>query len=133
MFPTHQLRKEPAMKQLLLASAVALTAVLGLAPTADAKTKIGIFFGSPHYDYQRGPDYVYRDGYGWYEPSYRPAYSYNRGRLSCGEAKWHVRNSGYRNVSTIECRGRTYTFEAMRRGRDITIFVDSRTGRLSRG
>ena len=49
-------------------------------------------------------------------------------RLSCGEARSRVRNSGFRNVYTIECNGRTYTFEATRRGRDVTVFVDSRNG-----
>ena len=55
------------------------------------------------------------------------------GRLSCGEARRVVRNSGFRNVSTIECNGRTYTFEATRRGRDVTVFVNSRTGAVWRG
>jgi hypothetical protein len=54
------------------------------------------------------------------------------GRLSCGEARSRVRNSGFRNVATIECQGRTYTFEATRRGRDVTVYVNSRTGALSR-
>jgi len=53
-------------------------------------------------------------------------------RLSCGEARSRVRNSGFRNVDTIECNGRTYTFEATRRGRDVTVFVDSRNGRIWR-
>jgi hypothetical protein len=59
--------------------------------------------------------------------------NYGYGPLSCGEARAKVRHSGFRNVSTIECNGRTYTFEATRRGRDITIYVNSRTGALWRG
>ncbi len=59
--------------------------------------------------------------------------NYGDGRLSCGEARGVVRNSGFRNVSTIECNGRTYTFEATRRGRDVTVFVNSRTGAVWRG
>ena len=59
----------------------------------------------------------------------RTGYYYGRGRLSCGEARRIVRNNGFRNVATIECNGRTYTFEATRRGRDVTVFVNSRTGR----
>jgi hypothetical protein len=55
-------------------------------------------------------------------------HGYGYGRLSCGEARARVRHSGFRNVSTIECNGRTYTFEATRRGRDVTVFVNSRTG-----
>ncbi len=117
------------MKRLILASAFAASMALGLPSIADAKVKIGVFFGTPHYDYRVGPDYRYRDGYGWY----RPVQGYSRGRLSCGEARRHVRNRGYNNVSTIECNGRTYTFEATRRGRDVTVYVNSRTGEVWRG
>lgn len=117
------------MKSLFLASAVVATLALAMPTAASAHTNFRLFFGMPHYGYQVGPDYRFRDGYGWY----RPTGYYNRGRLSCGEARRVVRNSGFRNVATIECRGRTYTFEATRRGRDVTVFVDSRSGRISRG
>ena len=118
------------MKRLLLTTALVATAAFAMPSVADAKTTIGIFFGTPHYDSRLGPDYRYRDGYGWYRPSH---YGY-RDRLSCGEAKRHVRANGFRNVSTIECRGTTFTFEATNRnGRHVTVFVNSRTGRVSRG
>ena len=119
------------MKSLFLASAVVATLALAMPIAADARTNVQIYFGMPHYGYQVGPDYRYRQGYGWYQDS--GYYNYNRGRLSCGEARRVVRNSGYRNVSTIECQGRTYTFEATRRGRDVTVFVNSRNGRIWRG
>ena len=115
------------MKGLFLTAAVAATLAFAMPTAADAKVQI--YLGFPHYDYQVGPDYRYRDGYGWY----RPTGYYNRGRLSCGEARRAVRNQGFRNVNTIECNGRTYTFEATRRGRDVTVFVDSRNGRVWRG
>jgi hypothetical protein len=73
------------------------------------------------------PDYHYREGWGWYLPPVR------YGRLTCGEARRIVRRSGFRNISTIECRGRTYTFEATRRGRDVIVYVNSRTGDVWRG
>jgi hypothetical protein len=119
------------MKSLLIASAAAAVLAMAIPTEADAKTKVKIFLGMPHYGYQVGPDYRFRDGYGWYQDT--GYYDNNRGRLSCGEARRVVRNSGFRNVSTIECNGRTYTFEATRRGRDVTVFVNSRTGALSRG
>ena len=115
------------MKGLFLTAAVAATLAFAMPTTADAKVKI--YLGFPHYDYQVGPDYRYRDGYGWYQDTRY----YNRGRLSCGEARRAVRNNGFRNVNTIECNGRTYTFEATRRGREVTVFVNSRNGRIWRG
>jgi hypothetical protein len=117
------------MKKLFLASAFAAALAVGLPMAAQADTKVKVYLGLPHYGYQVGPDYRFREGYGWY----RPVAVYNRGRLSCGEARARVRHSGYRNVATVECQGRTYTFEATRRGRDVTVFVNSRTGAIWRG
>jgi len=117
------------MKSLFLASAAAVVMALALPTAADAKTSVRVFLGVPYYDYQYGPDYRFRVGSGWYAP----VGIYNRGRISCGEARRIVRGSGFRNVATIECNGRTYTFEATRRGRDVTVFVNSRTGAVWRG
>jgi hypothetical protein len=117
------------MKSIILASAFAAALAMGLPVAAEAKTNVQIYLGVPHYSYQVGPDYRFREGHGWYRQS---GYS-NRGRLSCGEARSRVRNNGFRNVATIECNGSTYTFEATRRGRDVTVYVNSRTGALRRG
>ncbi len=123
------------MKSLILAAAFAASLAIGVpslgVPTpAQADTKVRIFFGFPHYGYRVGPDYRYRPGYGWYHPGYR-----NRAhaRVSCGEAKWRVRNNGYRNVSTVECRGATFTFRGTRNGRRHVLFVNSRSGAMWRG
>jgi hypothetical protein len=61
-----------------------------------------------------------------------PRFGFYHNRISCGHAKARVRSSGYRNVDTIECRGSTYTFEATRKGRDVTIFVNARNGAIWR-
>ena len=118
------------MKNLMVASALAVALTFGFAPTApaEAKTTVQIFFGVPHYGYRVGPGYRYRAGFGWY----RPGYGHFRGHLSCGEAKWHVRNRGYRNVSTVECRGSTYTFRAWRAGHPTRVLVNARTGAVWR-
>jgi hypothetical protein len=116
------------MKSLFLAAAAAATLAFAMPTTASADTNFKLYLGMPHYDYRVGPDYRFRKGYGWYRPGV-----IHRGRISCGEARRIVRNSGFRNVDTIECRGRTYTFEATRRGRDVTVYFDSRNGRVWRG
>jgi hypothetical protein len=143
------------MKKILATSALAVSLVLGMATISEAKTKVHIYFGVPHYSYQVDPDYRYRDGYGWYNPG--GDYSddafavYNDGprfyegpryrwrdrsfgnRISCGQAKGIVRSSGFRNVSAVECDGRTYTFRALRRGTIVTVYVNSTTGAVWRG
>lgn len=116
------------MKSFFLASAVAATLALGMPTAADAAS-VKLYFGVPHYGYQMGPDYRFRSGYGWYQDRNY----YNRGRLSCGEAKWRVRDRGYRNVATVECRGSTYTFKAWRGKNRVTVFVNSKNGRVWRG
>lgn len=117
------------MKSLILASGLVASLALGLAAPAEAhKVGFQLFFGVPHYGYNVGAGYLYRPGYGWYNPGYRQV-----GRLSCGSAKSMVRERGFRNVSTIECRGRTYTFRATRNGRQATVLVNSRTGAVWRG
>jgi hypothetical protein len=115
------------MKSLFLATALAASMAFAL-PTA-AEAKIVVYFGMPHYSYQVGPDYRYRDGYGWY----RPNSFYIRGRLSFGEAKWRVRERGFRNVSTIECQGRVYTFKARRGDHRVIVYVNARSGAVWRG
>jgi mRNA-degrading endonuclease RelE of RelBE toxin-antitoxin system len=113
------------MKSLFLATAFAATMAFALPTVAEAK--VIIYLGVPHYSYQVGPDYRFRPGHGWY----RPIGIYNR--LSCGEAKWRVRNHGYRNVSTIECSGRTYTFRAKRGDNRVIVYVNARNGAIWRG
>ncbi len=109
--------------------ATALAASMAFALPTEANAKVVIYLGTPHYDYQVGPDYRFREGYGWY----RPMFMFGPGRLSCGEAKWRVRNHGFRNVATIECQGRVYTFKARRGDHRVIVYVNSRTGAVWRG
>ena len=117
------------MKSLFLAATAAVAMAFAM-PTA-AQADVKVYLGVPHYDYRVAPDWRFREGYGWYNPFV--VYDRGYGRLSCREARRIVRNSGFRNVETIECNGRTYTFEATRRGRDVTVYVNSRNGRIWRG
>ena len=116
------------MKTFILASAFAAALAVGIPMGAQAGSSAKDFFdrneiGDPYGCYGCYPRWGV----------YYPRVGVYRGRLSCGEAKWRVRNSGFRNVSTIECQGRTYTFEATRRGRDVIVYVNSRTGAIWRG
>ena len=120
------------MKKTIIALFAGVALFAGLSTAADAK--ITIYFGKPYHSYQYGPDYRFYEGRGWYQ--YQPGYQYQpvvRGRISCNEARRIVRQNGFRNVSTRECNGRTYTFTAMRRGDRVLVFVDSRNGNVWRG
>ena len=109
------------MRKTLLGLIAAVTLFGGLATAAEAK--VTIYFGSPYYSYQPGPDYLFYPNRGWY-----------RNQLTCNQARRIVRNRGYHNVSVIECRGRTYTFRAVRpNGKRVIVYVNSRTGGVWRG
>ena len=106
------------MKKIIFASAFAAALAVGFPLAAEAKNNSMNYFDR----------HEIGDPYGCYGCS--PPWGSYRGRISCGEARAHVRHSGYRNVATIECRGSTYTFEATRKGRDVTVFVNARNGAI---
>lgn len=123
-------------KSLMIAGSIALSA-MALSTEADAKTRVGIYFGVPFYDYQVSPGWRYYDGYGWYD--YRRYGDVHRryrvhNWMSCGEARRLVDRSGYNRVRVVECGGRTYTFRAINRnGRLVTVYVNARSGAIWRG
>lgn len=121
-------------KSLMIAGSIALSA-LAMTTGADAKTRVGIYFGVPFYDYQVGPGWRYYSGYGWYDYGrYGTFHNRNSGWISCGEARRMVDRSGYDRVRTVECSGRTYTFHALnRRGNPVTVYVNARNGNMWRG
>lgn len=101
------------MRKTLLGLVAAATLFGGLATAAEAK--VSIYFGLPYYSYQPGPDYLYYPNRGWY-----------RNQLSCNQARRIVRDRGYHNVLVVECRGRTYTFRAVRpNGKRASVYVNS--------
>jgi hypothetical protein len=57
-----------------------------------------------------------------------PQRHYDDDRISCRTGKRIVRNSGYRRVRVIECRGNTYTYKGKRGSRVYRLSVDSLDG-----
>jgi hypothetical protein len=127
------------MKKTIIGLLAAAALFGGAATMAEAKTHFNLYLGVPYYDYQVGPDYRFNEDYGWYRPDYRPRYSQRiyrpdyRARLSCGEARGLVRERGFRNVIARDCNGRTYAFSATRHNHRVIVYVNSRTGAVSRG
>lgn len=122
------------MKSLMITALAATFAVGSVLPITtatpvEAKTKVDVdvYLGVPHYRYRPGPDYRFRHGHGWYLPP-----RFHRYRLTCGQAKWQVRERGYRNVATIECNGPIYTFRALRNGHRVKVYVNARSGAVWR-
>lgn len=123
------------LKSLMIAGSVALSALL-MTGGAEAKTRVGIYFGVPFYDYQVGPGWRYYDGYGWYNyGQYGDFHRHYRGSwMSCGEARRLVDRSGYDRVRVVDCNGRTYAFRAInRKGKLVMVYVNARTGAVWRG
>jgi hypothetical protein len=106
-----------------------MAAFAASAKVAEAKVNVTIGVGGfPAYcEYRydpihcRGFGHRYRPGYPLYDDDYGD-------RISCREASWIVRERGYRRVSTVECRGSSYTFVAQKRGRNFQIKVHSYSG-----
>jgi hypothetical protein len=117
------------MKKILFAAAC-LALMAGFTPEpVEAKPRITIHLGIPHYAYDPGPGYRFRRGYGWYRPVYR---DYRPYRISCRQAAREIRARGYRNITALDCNGRTYVFEASRRGVYYDFYVNARTGSIRR-
>lgn len=132
------------MKSILAATAVAAT-LAGAVPAAEAGHKKvhvdfnvnvgepGCYSGyyDPACDYPARPPRrhpVYVPDYAWDDPSYDDSYD----RVSCGEGRQIVRQSGWRGVRPIECDGQNYKYTGFRRGDRWIVVLDSRTGTIIR-
>jgi hypothetical protein len=87
-------------------------------------------YDSNRHKRSRNKDSRYRYYYGgyWYlEPYWTgPVFS----RVSCGEGRAIVNDSGFNRVRTIECSGRNYTYAARRHGDTFRVALNSRTGEI---
>jgi hypothetical protein len=129
----YMMVKNVPLKALIAAGLIAVSS-MAIPTVAEAKTRIGIYFGVPFYDGSIRNGYLYDPNYGWYAPEYRYRVQryYGNSRVSCSQASRHIRNSGYRNVRTIDCSGRYYQFRATRNGRNVTLSYNARTRNFSR-
>jgi hypothetical protein len=58
--------------------------------------------------------------------------SLNFGRgISCSEGARIIRNHGFRDVRTVDCRGRYFVYRASRSGSRFEIALRARDGRVS--
>jgi hypothetical protein len=125
------------MKKTILGLFAAATFLGGAATLAEAKTNFSLYLGVPYFDQQVGPDYRYYQDRGWYQDrdwyDDQPRYSPRANRkMSCNQARSIARNQGYRSVVARECGGSSYTFNARRNNQRVIIYVNARTGRISR-
>lgn len=115
------------MKRMLLAAAAAATLATAMTFTAPAaEARVYIYGGVPYYGYAREPHWRYYYGRGWYDP-----YQYNYvqpGKMTCGQARRAVKESGYYNVVTLDCSGKIYNFSAWRKGKQRYVSVNAKTG-----
>jgi hypothetical protein len=126
------------MKKTILGILAATMLLGGAASIAEAKTNFSIYFGVPYFDDQIGPDYRFYQNRGWYQDrdwyDDQPRTNRNtRRNMSCNQARSIVRNQGYRSVVAKKCGGASYTFSARRNNKRVIIYVNARTGRVSRG
>ena len=115
------------LKKFLMAAG--LVAAFTLSPQA-AEAKVKIIIGNPGYCYDHydrhncgGNGYFQRQGFYDRSPNF-PEWT------SCKEAKWIVRERGFRDVRTASCGGRYHVFIAKKRGDVFEIRIYSRNGRI---
>ena len=115
------------LKKFLMAAGLAAAFTFS-AQVAEAKVKIII--GTPgycydHYDPYRCGGYGYNPHPGFYDPSPNfPEW------VSCKEARWNLRERGYRDIRTTSCGGRYHVFIAQKRGGIFKIRISARSGRI---
>ncbi len=136
-------------KKTIIAGFALLIAVFAFQPVNQAEAKVRVQIGiggyggyNPYYDgygnryrphYRQryyGPGYYgdYRPRRYRYVPRYRPRRATRR--LNCRQARRVVRSYGYRNIRALDCRGKRYTFNAIKHGRWYQVRLNSRNGRL---
>ena len=123
-------------KKFLMAAGLAAAFSVS-AQVAEAKVKVHVDIWQPggycHYNYDpfRCGNYGYypRPGYFVPHPGYGDGYDY-ADRVSCKEARWIVRERGFRDVRTADCGGKYHTFIARKKGGVFRIKVYSRNGRI---
>lgn len=124
----------------LAAAALAATLSIGTvgltaatATVAEAATNVKIILGVPYYTYKVGPDYVFRSGYGWHRVKKGTVViKTSPNKLSCAQARAKVSKS-FKVVSTRNCSGTNYSFKALKNGKVINVYINSRTGSVWRG
>ena len=118
--------------KILMAAGLAAAFSLS-AQVAEAKVKVHVDIWQPGGYCYYNHDPFRCGGYGYYpQPGYfvpNPDYDYGN-RVSCKEARWIVRERGFRDVRTTGCGGKFHTFIAKKRGGVFRIKVYSRNGRI---
>lgn len=112
-------------------AAIAATLSLGAfgaIADANAHTNVRIILGVPYYTYKAGPDFVFKPGHGWYR-LHRVAPG---NKLSCAQARAKVAKS-FKVVAIRNCTGTNYSFKALKNGKVINVYINSRTGGVWRG
>ena len=124
------------LKKILMAAGVAAAFSLS-APIAEAKVNVTIGIGQPggycYYNHDPfrcgGYGYYPRPGYFVTHAGYDYDFDYGFG-VSCKEARWIVRERGFRDVRAADCGGKYHTFIARKKGGVFRIKVYSRNGRI---
>lgn len=118
-------------KKLLIAASLAGACVVS-AQVAEAKVNVIIGIGQPggycyyNYDPFRCRNYGHYPRPGYFVPHY-----VDRGRVSCDQAIWKLRNLGYRKIYATDCSGRSYSFIARKGSGKYRIEFNSLRNRIT--
>ena len=99
------------MKKTILGLFAALALVAGLSAVAEARNNFNLYLGVPYYDYQVGPDYLYDENHGWYQPDYQQDYQ------PTYQPAYHTGGGAQRQV----CLVTFFRRDQVRAGADINV------------
>ena len=117
-------------KSLIAAAAVAVS-VAGFSATSANAGKWDVDINLyPDYGYGYDVGYPVYDGHVGHHP--RPPHHVSpvSWGVSCGEAKWEVKSRHFKNVKTLDCSGKTYTFSGWKHGDKYRIKVGRKHGQI---
>jgi hypothetical protein len=135
----------------IIAAGITAAGLLVAAPAAEAKTHIILNVG-PGYGPGPGDCHWYHGQYRCFGPhfyqgglplwdsdpfagdnGYDQGYDsgYDNGRLDCGEARFMLRERGFRNLKSLDCSGKSLLFRATKSGIAYRVRVNAFTGNFT--
>lgn len=118
----------------IFSAALAAVLLAGVSGTAEAKRLNKPYFAFEDYPFgehcMRFGSHLHCSGPNFGRPGpHDPGYAFTH-RLSCDEARFRVRERGFKKVVAKDCSGKSYVFTGRKNGHRYAIKINAHTGRM---